>query len=334
MGAGLGAFGPQTVQFIAYGQTFSKVMAEGDVWTVTGSFNTTYHGVQTITWQIAGLSTLNVMVVSASGQSDASGLTCQVLIVQSPWYWTNVTPHNLVNATPVIDGSMDAINPTINYPLNPQPTTSVGANWSQPASGGAAFGVYWGVFTLTADVYAFNSTVPATELSVDENSSGNVITPIFTIQPSANAPVSTMDVTRFGLMLPSPGPTHGTMTVSGESYLYTPSTGFVGTDSFTPALAMPLSGEWVTVSTNVSVRIPIPTYPPTSEVMLSWSDDGGHNFANRQVQDMGEIGQTAQRVIFRRIGSTRRNSGLDRVFELSSEAPMQVCLVGASLNEN
>ena len=79
---------------------------------------------------------------------------------------------------------------------------------------------------------------------------------------------------------------------------------------------------------------PIPTYPSTTEVMLSWSDDGGHNFANRQVQDMGETGQTAQRVIFRRIGSTRRNSGLDRVFELSSEAPVQVCLVGASLNES
>lgn len=79
---------------------------------------------------------------------------------------------------------------------------------------------------------------------------------------------------------------------------------------------------------------PIPTYPPTTEVMLSWCDDGGHNFANRQVQDMGETGQTAQRVIFRRIGSTRRNSGLDRVFELSSEAPVQVCLVGASLNES
>lgn len=72
----------------------------------------------------------------------------------------------------------------------------------------------------------------------------------------------------------------------------------------------------------------------TSCVELTWSDDGGHNFANRQVQDMGDIGQTAQRVIFRRIGSTRRNSGLDRVFELSSEAPMQVCLVGASLNES
>lgn len=90
-------------------------------------------------------------------------------------------------------------------------------------------------------------------------------------------------------------------------------------------------------SDTITIAIPVPpapTYAPTSEVMLSWSDDGGHNFANRQVQDIGEIGQTAQRVIFRRIGSTRRNSGLDRVFELSSEAPVQVCLVGASLNES
>lgn len=65
------------------------------------------------------------------------------------------------------------------------------------------------------------------------------------------------------------------------------------------------------------------------QVILSWSDDGGHNFANRQLADAGAVGQTAQRVIFRRIGSTRRGSGLDRVFEVASEYPQQVCLIGA-----
>lgn len=64
-------------------------------------------------------------------------------------------------------------------------------------------------------------------------------------------------------------------------------------------------------------------------VSLSWTDDGGHNFSSPQFQGMGETGQTAYRVAFRRIGSTRRGSGLDRVFELSSDAYQQVCLVGA-----
>lgn len=66
-----------------------------------------------------------------------------------------------------------------------------------------------------------------------------------------------------------------------------------------------------------------------NQVILAWTDDGGHNFANRQLADASETGQTAQRVIFRRIGSTRRSSGLDRVFELSSETVMPVCLVNA-----
>ena len=69
--------------------------------------------------------------------------------------------------------------------------------------------------------------------------------------------------------------------------------------------------------------------PPPLEVALSWSDDGGHNFFERKLASAGAIGQTAQRVVFRRIGSTRRGSGLDRVFELSSETVMPTCLVNA-----
>lgn len=68
-------------------------------------------------------------------------------------------------------------------------------------------------------------------------------------------------------------------------------------------------------------------------VRLTWSDDGGHNWSNAQEQSMGAIGQTSQRVIFRRIGSTRRNTGLDRIFEISSDAYTQVCLVGASIGD-
>ena len=68
-------------------------------------------------------------------------------------------------------------------------------------------------------------------------------------------------------------------------------------------------------------------------IELRWTDDGGHNYSNPQIGSSGDIGQTTQRVMWRRIGSTRRNSGLDRVFEVSSADPVQVALIGASLND-
>lgn len=82
-----------------------------------------------------------------------------------------------------------------------------------------------------------------------------------------------------------------------------------------------------------------PTSPPVTPavipplVVLRWSDDGGHHWSNAQEASAGATGQTAQRVIFRRIGSTRRNTGLDRIFELSSDSLEQVALVGASIGD-
>jgi hypothetical protein len=67
------------------------------------------------------------------------------------------------------------------------------------------------------------------------------------------------------------------------------------------------------------------------QVILRWSDDGGHTWSNEYLASQGSIGQTAQRVMWHRIGSTRRNTGLDRVFEVSSDDPVQVALIGASI---
>lgn len=70
-----------------------------------------------------------------------------------------------------------------------------------------------------------------------------------------------------------------------------------------------------------------------SQIILKWTDDGGHNYSNEQLASTGDTGQTSQRVMWRRIGSTRRNSGLDRVFEIFSADPVQVALIGASLGD-
>lgn len=76
---------------------------------------------------------------------------------------------------------------------------------------------------------------------------------------------------------------------------------------------------------------PIPSVEP--QAVLRWTDDGGHNWSDERFVGVGNIGQTGKRVRFNRLGSTRRNSGLDRIFELSSTDVFNVALIGADLVE-
>jgi hypothetical protein len=66
-------------------------------------------------------------------------------------------------------------------------------------------------------------------------------------------------------------------------------------------------------------------------VTLRCSDDGAHTFPIVQTARSGAMGETSRRVMFRRLGSTRRNAGLDRVFELSSGDNLPTALIGAEL---
>jgi hypothetical protein len=68
------------------------------------------------------------------------------------------------------------------------------------------------------------------------------------------------------------------------------------------------------------------------QVILRWSDDGGHTFSNEHMVAAGKTGETARRVLFRRLGATRRNTGLDRIFELSGTDQFPVAIVGAELD--
>lgn len=67
------------------------------------------------------------------------------------------------------------------------------------------------------------------------------------------------------------------------------------------------------------------------EIMLRYSDDGGYTWSTQRFAAAGPPGRTAQRVKFNQLGSTRKNSGLDRIFELSSTDAFGVSLVGAEL---
>lgn len=73
--------------------------------------------------------------------------------------------------------------------------------------------------------------------------------------------------------------------------------------------------------------------PGTSpKVMLRWSDDGGHQWSNQRLMNAGAIGQTGFRVRSNQLGATRRNSGLDRIFEVSVTDPIPVCFINAEIN--
>ena len=65
------------------------------------------------------------------------------------------------------------------------------------------------------------------------------------------------------------------------------------------------------------------------QVMLRWSDDGGHTWSNEYWRSMGPIGATYTRVIWRRLGATMKSR--DRVYEVTAADPMVTAIMGAEL---
>ena len=65
------------------------------------------------------------------------------------------------------------------------------------------------------------------------------------------------------------------------------------------------------------------------QVMLRFSDDGGHTWSNEHWKSMGRIGQYGKRTIWRRLGATMKIR--DRVYELSGTDPVRIYIMGAEL---
>lgn len=62
------------------------------------------------------------------------------------------------------------------------------------------------------------------------------------------------------------------------------------------------------------------------QVVLDWSDDGGHTWSNEKWANTGAIGSTLTRVIWRRLGSSR-----DRVYRIKITDPVKTVLLGADV---
>jgi hypothetical protein len=65
-------------------------------------------------------------------------------------------------------------------------------------------------------------------------------------------------------------------------------------------------------------------------VMLRWSDDGGHTWSNEHWASMGKLGEYGKRVIWRRLGMTTKLR--DRVYEISGTDPVKIAIMGAELS--
>lgn len=65
------------------------------------------------------------------------------------------------------------------------------------------------------------------------------------------------------------------------------------------------------------------------QVMLRWSNDGGHTWSNEHWVSMGKIGKYGTRAIWRRLGMTLKIR--DRVYEVSGTDPVRMYIMGAEL---
>lgn len=68
------------------------------------------------------------------------------------------------------------------------------------------------------------------------------------------------------------------------------------------------------------------------QMMLRWSDDGGHTWSNEHLTSMGKTGETAKRVRWTRLGSTRQATGLDRVWEISCVENVPIAWTDAEMD--
>jgi hypothetical protein len=90
-------------------------------------------------------------------------------------------------------------------------------------------------------------------------------------------------------------------------------------------------GAPTTIGGKLLIEIGSPTATAIDpQVMLRWSDDGGHTWSNEHWRSMGPTGQWGRRVIWRRLGMTLKLR--DRVYEVSGTDQVKIAIMGAELN--
>lgn len=89
----------------------------------------------------------------------------------------------------------------------------------------------------------------------------------------------------------------------------------------------PSKFNWLSIDMETGIGVPDGTDP---QLMLRYSDDGGHNWSNERQGSAGQVGETDLWVKFNRLGMCRRGPS-DRIFELSSTSQFKTALLGAEI---
>lgn len=84
--------------------------------------------------------------------------------------------------------------------------------------------------------------------------------------------------------------------------------------------------EGLQIDMGTGMNVPAGASP---QYMLRWSDDGGYTWSSEMWTDGNQQGNTNSRILYRRLGSTKRGGTYDRIFELSGIDPVPVQIVGA-----
>ena len=88
------------------------------------------------------------------------------------------------------------------------------------------------------------------------------------------------------------------------------------------------TGDYLVFSMS-AIPAPASTQGTNPQVMLRWSDDGGHTWSSEHWVSIGKIGEYGRRVIWRRLGMTQKIR--DRVYEVSMTDPVKIAIMGAEL---
>jgi hypothetical protein len=89
-------------------------------------------------------------------------------------------------------------------------------------------------------------------------------------------------------------------------------------------------GDYLTTESDIPLELDaITRIGANPQVMLRWSDDGGHTWSSEHWASMGRLGEYYRRVFWRRLGMTLKLR--DRVYEISGTDPVKVVIMGAEL---
>ena len=92
---------------------------------------------------------------------------------------------------------------------------------------------------------------------------------------------------------------------------------------------VPMRFNSLEIDMQTGISVPANSNP---QMMLRWTDDGGHTYGPELQASLGRTGETAKRVRWTRLGQTRRNTGMDRVWEISHLENIPTAWIGAEMD--